>query len=396
MAAGDLHGQRLGLEPVALAGGAGLLRLVARQVLAHPGVVGLAVAPLEVGQHALEGLLHGVGAQPVLVAERHHLVAGAVQDAVPHPLRQLAPGRRGRDLVVLRQAVERLVVIGRGGAGPGRDGALLDGAEVVRHHQHGVEEGLGAEPVAGRAGALRAVEGEEPRLDLLDGEAADRAGELGAEHRALAAVGVLRVGDAVGQRQRGLEAVGEARRDAVAHHHAVHHHLDVVLQLLVELRRLGDQVQRAVHLHPLEAAALELGELLAELALLAARDRGEQQQPRALRHGQHPVHHLADRLRLDRQAGGGRVGHADARPEQAHVVVDLGDGADRGARIVGGGLLLDGDGGREPLDRVHVRLLHELQELPGIGRERLDVAPLPLGVDRVEGERGLARSRTGR
>ena len=32
------------------------------------------------------------------------------------------------------------------------------------------------------------------------------------------------------------------------------------------------------------------------------------------------------------------------------------------------------------------------QELARVGRERLDVAPLALGVDRVEGERGLARA----
>src|SRR3712207_8811357 len=53
---------------------------------------------------------------------------------------------------------------------------------------------------------------------------------------------------------------------------------------------------------------------------------------------------------------------------------------------------LDGDGRREPRDGVHVRLLHHLQELPGVGREALDVAALALGVDRVEGERGLARA----
>ena len=49
--------------------------------------------------------------------------------------------------------------------------------------------------------------------------------------------------------------------------------------------------------------------------------------------------------------------------------------------------------GREPLDRVDVRLLHQAEELPRIGRERLDVAALPFGVDRVEGERRLPRAR---
>ena len=60
--------------------------------------------------------------------------------------------------------------------------------------------------------------------------------------------------------------------------------------------------------------------------------------------------------------------------------------------ILPGGLLLDRDGGREPLDGVDVGLFHQPEELPGVGRERLDVAPLPLGVDGVEGERGFPRA----
>ncbi len=41
---------------------------------------------------------------------------------------------------------------------------------------------------------------------------------------------------------------------------------------------------------------------------------------------------------------------------------------------------------------VDIGLLHELEELAGIGRERLDIAPLPLGIDGVEGEARLARA----
>ena len=45
----DLHRQRLGFQPVAAAGLAGMHALVFRQFLAHPGAVGLAPAPLHVG-----------------------------------------------------------------------------------------------------------------------------------------------------------------------------------------------------------------------------------------------------------------------------------------------------------------------------------------------------------
>ena len=64
---------------------------------------------------------------------------------------------------------------------------------------------------------------------------------------------------------------------------------------------------------------------------------------------------------------------------------------DRGLRT--GGALLDGDGGREALDRVDVGLLHLVEELAGVGRETLDVAALTFGVDRVEGEARLAGAR---
>jgi hypothetical protein len=83
----------------------------------------------------------------------------------------------------------------------------------------------------------------------------------------------------------------------------------------------------------------------------------------------------------------------DARPQQAHVIVDLGDGGDGRARVLRRGLLLDRDRRREPVDLVDVGLLHHLEELARIGRERFDIASLALGIDRVEGERRLARAR---
>ena len=83
----------------------------------------------------------------------------------------------------------------------------------------------------------------------------------------------------------------------------------------------------------------------------------------------------------------------DPRPQQAQVVVDLGDRADRRARVARGGLLVDRDRRRQPLDRVHVRLVHLPQELPRVGGQRLHVAPLALGVDRVEGKARLTGSR---
>ncbi len=84
------------------------------------------------------------------------------------------------------------------------------------------------------------------------------------------------------------------------------------------------------------------------------------------------------------------MGAAGAGKEEAQVVVDLGHGADGGAGVAAGALLVDGDGGGEALDVVDVGLLHLAEELAGVGGEGLDVAALALGVDGVEGERALA------
>ena len=85
-------------------------------------------------------------------------------------------------------------------------------------------------------------------------------------------------------------------------------------------------------------------------------------------------------------------GPADAREQQPHVVVDLGRRADRRARIADAVLLADRDRRRDAVDAIDVGLLHPLEELARVGRQRLDVAALPFGVDRVEGERRLARA----
>src|ERR1039458_10227310 len=84
---------------------------------------------------------------------------------------------------------------------------------------------------------------------------------------------------------------------------------------------------------------------------------------------------------------------ADARIEQTQVVIDLGDGPDRRTGVARRGLLVNGDRGRQSLYEVHVRLVHLPEELPGIRRQRLDVAALAFGVDRVERERRLPRAR---
>jgi hypothetical protein len=165
-----------------------------------------------------------------------------------------------------------------------------------------------------------------------------------------------------------------------------------VLLGLGELDLLGQLAELAIDAHPHVALAPEVEEQLAVLALAPANHRREEDDAAARGQRHEAVDHLLDGLRGDHAAAPGTMRDADPGEEHAQVVVDLGDRPHRRARILRGGLLLDGDGGRQALDRVDVRLLHLLEELARIGRQGLDVAALTLGVDGVEGERGLARA----
>ena len=84
------------------------------------------------------------------------------------------------------------------------------------------------------------------------------------------------------------------------------------------------------------------------------------------------------------------VGHAYPGIEEAQVVVDLGYRSHSAAGVLGGGLLLDGDGRGQALDAIDVWLVHLAQELAGVGGERFYVAALALGVDGIEGQSGFA------
>ena len=158
----------------------------------------------------------------------------------------------------------------------------------------------------------------------------------------------------------------------------------------VQQGRVGEVDQFSIHARAHEAFAQRALEQVAELPLPSPYERRADLDAGAGGPAEDLLGDLRGRLRAHGAAARGTVGGAGAGPQEAEVVVDLGDGADGGARVAAGRALLDGDGGRESLDDVDVGLLHDAEELPGVGGERFDVAALPLGVDGVEGERGLA------
>ena len=115
------------------------------------------------------------------------------------------------------------------------------------------------------------------------------------------------------------------------------------------------------------------------------------EQAGAFRQGQQLLGDQSGRLPLDLPATDPAEGATDPRPQEPQVVVDLGGRADGRARVPDAVLLADRNRRRNAFDRIDVRLLHPLEELPGIGGQRLDVPALTLRIDRVEGQGRLPR-----
>ncbi len=167
-------------------------------------------------------------------------------------------------------------------------------------------------------------------------------------------------------------------------------YFDGVVLALVERDFFVERAKRAVHAGAHESLAEEFFEILFVFALAAAYDRREDHDALAFGQRQDLLQDLFGRLARNLDAAGGAVRYADGGVEDAQIIVDFGDGADRGARAAVGGLLFDGDGGAQTVDGIHFGAFHLIEELARVGRERFHVAALALGVDGVEGERGFA------
>jgi hypothetical protein len=166
-----------------------------------------------------------------------------------------------------------------------------------------------------------------------------------------------------------------------------------VFDILVELDLVAQVPHFAIDPDADEACLAYLVEGRLKLALAGLDQRRQDHDSGAFGHLQDGINDLLRRLLLDGPVAFGAVRVADAGEQQPQVVVDFGDGADRRARVVAGALLVDRDRRRQARDVLDVGLVHLAQELARVARQALDIAPLPLGIDGVEGQRRLAAAR---
>jgi hypothetical protein len=119
-------------------------------------------------------------------------------------------------------------------------------------------------------------------------------------------------------------------------------------------------------------------------------ERRQHRQPDARREGHDGARDLLGTARGHRLAAARAVLLPELRVENAQIVVDLGDRPHRGSRVRRRALLLDRDRRREAAQGFDLRPIELPEELPRVGAQRLDVAPLPFGVEGVERQARLA------
>ena len=370
--------------------------LLAHEALQPPLDVigpGLQVAALELRDHAPIGgrvAVAGLGGGSVLDLDA---VAGPVQQGVEDDGRQLVQRGIEPEAPVPGERPEQ----GPGPLGTGvvrGDAALVEGLAGVGNDQVAVEFEADPQPGAVGAGAVRVVEREQPGLQLRERRATLRA-RAGLRESLLdrCAVAVEQHDHPPGAHlQRRFHRAGHPLVQVRPADQAVDHDLDRVRRVPVQLRRIVEGVDAAVHAHPHESRLDRVLEHGTVLSLAAAHHGRQQNDPRTRRQGSDGVDDLVGRPLADGRSALRAVRAAGAGEQEPQVVVDLGHGADRGPWIALRRALLDRDRRRQTVDEIDVRLVQPSQELPRVRRQGFDVAPLPLGEHGVERERRLARA----
>jgi len=311
-------------------------------------------------------------------------VGRTLDDPVPLGGRQLAPRGVARDAGLTRVAHQVVLALGPGGRLQRLDRAVAQRLARIGDHQAEVDADHAPETTAGVAGPERGIEAEQRRLRIGVAAVALRAVQTGGPAPGRRVVTGMDVEPAAAALQREFDGLHHARPPGSGEAESVGDDVEDLLRAL-----------DALALHAREAARREPLRLLLGRRVGRQLDRKGQHEPRVPRGGRSPGQVREDRLRRvmahrQRRLLVEQLGRP--REQQLQVVVQLGHRADRaaaGAHRVG---LVDGDGRRHAVDTVDRRAVHAVEELPCIGAEGLDVAALPLGIQRVEDQAGLARS----
>lgn len=224
---------------------------------------------------------------------------------------------------------------------PRVDGASIQRAGGVRDDQIRVDDQANAEARAARARTVRAVEAECTWFDFSKANATVRAGEL-------FGINVLITGIRVhGEHAAFTETEGYFGRvdDATAlglvvKHEAINNDFNGVPLLLVEVNFFVEPSDGSIHSDANETVLAGVLEDFFVLALLVDHARSKEHEARALllKDGESD---LLDRLSLHGATAIVAMGVTYPGVEKPEVVVNLGNRADGGARVVGNAFLIN-------------------------------------------------------
>ncbi len=344
---------------------------------AEPGCGGIDVACGQLG----DGLIaqpnrQTVAVQPRAVAAR----AGGRSARLSHGRGLAAPAR-----FVSRR---RFLAIG---LDPG--GLLAGLLGIETSNQFPCAEASGA-PAGGR------VVGKLTRIEFAEAAPAAWTGALGgqqqAAHRRLGLPGFHRLLQTIERRQYQHHAFAQCQGtpQQIAqcllvlrpHHHIAHGEFDAVLLEAIEPRPGIGRHECAVHPQMGVAHAARPHRQIGVISLALYHQRRQQADVLTAPVAQQLRGNGLGALRLDGDVAVGTVLRAALGIDQSQKVVRLGERAHGALAPAAAGALLDGHRGRNADDGLHIGPRRGLHELPGVGIDRLQIAPLTFGEQHVEGQ----------
>ena len=246
-----------------------------------------------------------------------------------------------------------------------------------------------AQSGTGPTGTGWIVKGEHPRFQLRKADAAVLTGIVLGKTQFLFPVRQLNSYQTTGMGTGCFNGICQAAALTLPDHQSVHYQFDRMLFILLAGYLFIQIVQNAIHTHPGKAGLSCILKYLCMFTFFAPDDRRQNDKPRPLAQRFHPVHDLVHRLPADLLPALGTVGCTNPCPKQPQVIVYFCHSAHSRAGILGRSFLINGNSGRQTVNRIHIRLVHLTQELAGVGTQALHIPPLALRIDRVKSQAGF-------
>src|SRR6266550_6500728 len=331
---GERDRERFRLEPATTAGCAGSSLHVLLQLQSDGVGFGLVVTALDIGDDSFP-------VRSGCVGSRSTLAARAVEKLLFHVGTELAPGRVEVEPELFGESGENHFLQIPIRLSPRENHALEDADAQIAEYQLFADFATRAKTAARRTSTKRRVEREMTRFQLRKRDAALRTAVFLREEVRAPIVGPLHLDQSFGEFERGFDRIIQTPAIFGADHEAVDDDRDVVVHPTIQLRRVGDLDEISIDDRADEALLAGGVEQLAEFSFATAYERREDLDPGAFRPLKNGIGNLAGALSLDRATAIRAVRRPGAGVEKTEVVVDLGDGPDRRARVVAGALLLD-------------------------------------------------------